>query len=56
MLRNKAYSEEQYNAFIEIRQKIIRGLHEAGVLFLLGSDHGFMLSGAKALRETFDKA
>ena len=30
---------------------------EKGVsLFLLGSDHGFMLSGAKALRETFDKA
>lgn len=30
---------------------------EKGVsLFLLSSDHGFMLSGAKALRETFDKA
>lgn len=25
-------------------------------LFLLSSDHGFMLSGAKALRETFDNA
>ncbi len=30
---------------------------EKGVsLFLLGSDHGFMLSGAKGLRETFDNA
>lgn len=30
---------------------------EKGVsLFLLSSDHGFILSGAKALRETFDQA
>lgn len=38
LLSNKDYSEERYDKFLSIRQHIIQKLHEAEVLFLLGSD------------------
>ncbi|MEM6801663.1 MAG: amidohydrolase family protein [Bacteroidota bacterium] len=38
LLASKDYSEERYEKYIAIRHHIIRKLHEAEVLFLLGSD------------------
>jgi len=38
LLANKEYSEERYNKFLAIRHHILKSLHEADVLFLLGSD------------------
>lgn len=37
-LANEAYTEERARAFIELRRRIIGGLHEAGAKLLLGSD------------------
>ncbi|MDW3645970.1 MAG: amidohydrolase family protein [Bacteroidia bacterium] len=38
VLSNEAYSEERYEKYIEVRHHILKSLHEADVLFLLGSD------------------
>ncbi len=38
MLERLEFSEEQYDRFVETRKKLIRTLHEKGVLMLLGSD------------------
>ncbi|MEM8888274.1 MAG: amidohydrolase family protein [Bacteroidota bacterium] len=38
VLSNAAYSEERYEKYIDVRHHILKSLHEADVLFLLGSD------------------
>jgi len=38
VLSNEAYSEERYEKYIDVRHHILKSLHEADVLFLLGSD------------------
>lgn len=38
LLANKDYSEARYEKFLTARHHILKSLHEAGVMFLLGSD------------------
>jgi len=38
MINNPEYSEDNYHIFLKVRQQILKGLFDAGVKFLLGSD------------------
>jgi len=38
MMENLEFDEEQYDRFVEVRKRLIKTLHDEGVMLLLGSD------------------